>query len=634
MTREQIFEHKFLFERRLVTFLVLFQLLAMVVGIGVWLIFKGAAASFTLILGILAILTSILSLFILFLRYSSLHIVSSKRQVKKKIANLSSQSSNTKNTINHLLVQNKKIAEKLESRIDGLETASKNRQIQLTNQYENTIETEKEKLQSTLQQKVNTHIFTQLRSAKLLDAKITGVGPKLKEKMMLFGINSAADVSNHVLVNVPGLGEVKRQEVLNWRRWVEIQGRKSAPTKLDDVTTNFITEGFRKIKEEIRANQSLESEKLVSLINHEREVAEKQIAENIDDVERLQDKAIALDENHVTLKNRLASFSGISYINFLIASVEGQGEGSRIKKASLVGGAVLAIIAGTVLQGGIAAKSTEAIIIASIPTSTPTATPTNTATITLTPLPTFTFTPTMTASITNTPTITFTPTITATPTSTPTPTSTLPPIAYGDCIPKEKREVASVVEIVDGDTIKVDMNGKIYSVRYIGIDAPETAYRNEYYGQQATEKNRAMVSGRKIYMFSDVSNTDASGRLLRYVVVGGTFVNYELVRTGYAPASNYPPDDSCVDTLRDAQSTARVALLGLWAPTSAPIVNTAPVLAPTQGSSNCSPSYPSVCIPPPPPDLDCKDIPYRRFTVLPPDPHGFDGDSDGIGCES
>jgi hypothetical protein len=49
---------------------------------------------------------------------------------------------------------------------------------------------------------------------------------------------------------------------------------------------------------------------------------------------------------------------------------------------------------------------------------------------------------------------------------------------------------------------------------------------------------------------------------------------------------------------------------------------------------NCDPSYPTVCIPPPPPDLNCGDIPHRRFTVLPPDPHNFDGNNDGIGCES
>lgn len=48
----------------------------------------------------------------------------------------------------------------------------------------------------------------------------------------------------------------------------------------------------------------------------------------------------------------------------------------------------------------------------------------------------------------------------------------------------------------------------------------------------------------------------------------------------------------------------------------------------------CDPAYPTVCIPPPPPDLDCGDVPYRDFQVLPPDPHRFDGDHDGIGCET
>ncbi len=48
----------------------------------------------------------------------------------------------------------------------------------------------------------------------------------------------------------------------------------------------------------------------------------------------------------------------------------------------------------------------------------------------------------------------------------------------------------------------------------------------------------------------------------------------------------------------------------------------------------CDPSYPGVCIPPYPPDLNCPDIPYHRFQVLQPDPHGFDRDKDGIGCES
>jgi hypothetical protein len=54
----------------------------------------------------------------------------------------------------------------------------------------------------------------------------------------------------------------------------------------------------------------------------------------------------------------------------------------------------------------------------------------------------------------------------------------------------------------------------------------------------------------------------------------------------------------------------------------------------TVPSRNCDPAYPTVCIPAPPPDLDCAKIPYRNFKVRSPDPHRFDPDHDGIGCET
>jgi hypothetical protein len=47
----------------------------------------------------------------------------------------------------------------------------------------------------------------------------------------------------------------------------------------------------------------------------------------------------------------------------------------------------------------------------------------------------------------------------------------------------------------------------------------------------------------------------------------------------------------------------------------------------------CDRSYPNVCIPPAPPNLSCKDVAATNFKVLPPDPHGFDRDKDGVGCE-
>jgi hypothetical protein len=48
----------------------------------------------------------------------------------------------------------------------------------------------------------------------------------------------------------------------------------------------------------------------------------------------------------------------------------------------------------------------------------------------------------------------------------------------------------------------------------------------------------------------------------------------------------------------------------------------------------CDPSYPTVCIRAYPPDLDCADVPYRNFRVIGSDPHGFDSDGDGVGCET
>lgn len=49
---------------------------------------------------------------------------------------------------------------------------------------------------------------------------------------------------------------------------------------------------------------------------------------------------------------------------------------------------------------------------------------------------------------------------------------------------------------------------------------------------------------------------------------------------------------------------------------------------------SCDPSYPDFCIPPYSADLDCGEIPHTNFRVIQPDPHGFDRDRDGIGCES
>jgi len=226
-----------------------------------------------------------------------------------------------------------------------------------------------------------------------------------------------------------------------------------------------------------------------------------------------------------------------------------------------------------------------------------------------------------------TPTPAFTPSETASATLTPTEDlAQIPARAEASCVPTNtERVMAHVVAIVDGDSITVEINGQVFDLRYIGID---TAERGQPYGAEASSLNASLVANKTVLLVKDVSEVDQFGRLLRYVFAGEYFVNYELVRQGAGRASDYPPDSACAATFQQAQIQAMSVGLGFWVPTSTPQPG-----QPTQ-SANCDPSYPTVCIPPPPPDLDCPDITYKNFTVIGADPHRFDGsDNDGVGCE-
>jgi micrococcal nuclease len=73
---------------------------------------------------------------------------------------------------------------------------------------------------------------------------------------------------------------------------------------------------------------------------------------------------------------------------------------------------------------------------------------------------------------------------------------------------------ALVVDIVDGDTIKVEIGGTVYPLRYIGIDSPQVGLP---YADQATTADEQLVGGATVLLEKDVSETDRFDRLLRYV---------------------------------------------------------------------------------------------------------------------
>jgi micrococcal nuclease len=186
--------------------------------------------------------------------------------------------------------------------------------------------------------------------------------------------------------------------------------------------------------------------------------------------------------------------------------------------------------------------------------------------------------------------------------------------------------LAVVESITDGDTIVVSGGER---VRLIGIDAPEPT-QDDCYAAEATRFISTLIPpGTRVRLVYDVERVDRYGRTLAYVyrAEDGLFVNAELVARGYAQMLTVPPNVAHADDFLRLQRQARRAGLGLWG-----ACDTTSAAVGFQRS--CDPSYPEVCIPPPPPDLDCSDIGHRDFRVVGADPHRFDGNDDGIACET
>ena len=121
-----------------------------------------------------------------------------------------------------------------------------------------------------------------------------------------------------------------------------------------------------------------------------------------------------------------------------------------------------------------------------------------------------------------------------------------------------------VARVIDGDTIEIEGGER---VRYIGMDTPETVDPKkpvQCFGKEASEENRSLVEGKTVRLEKDTSDRDQYGRLLRYVYVGDTFVNLQLVSLGFARADAFPPDTKYQNRITTAKDAARSAGLGLW----------------------------------------------------------------------
>jgi micrococcal nuclease len=198
---------------------------------------------------------------------------------------------------------------------------------------------------------------------------------------------------------------------------------------------------------------------------------------------------------------------------------------------------------------------------------------------------------------------------------------------YADCF------VGTVSKIVDGDTIEVDGQ----SIRFALVNAPEIGS----YGGSAAKNFVESVCpvGSTVLVDEDDGQTQGSyGRMIAIVYCNDLnyILNAAVIEGGHAEIDTR----FCSNSEFGSDYWALISGCGYEEPVYQPPAYEEPKYEPPKATptptpeSSCDPSYPDVCIAPYPPDLNCGDIPYKNFKVVGSDPHGFDGDNDGIGCES
>ena len=204
-------------------------------------------------------------------------------------------------------------------------------------------------------------------------------------------------------------------------------------------------------------------------------------------------------------------------------------------------------------------------------------------------------------------------------TVTRSPRTPLPPLAGAPAAAVEtpQGERAQVTYVFDGDTIEVELDGRTYRLRYIGVDSPE---RDEPFYEEASDFNRDMVEDQSVILVRDISETDQYGRLLRYVYLNdGTFVNAAMIHNGMARLVTFPPDVAQTDYLRQLQGEAKDASAGMW---SRPDLT---------GPCDCDRNL-----------YDCRDFRSRGeaqvcfeycLDTAGRDVHNLDGGGDGLVCE-
>jgi micrococcal nuclease len=133
------------------------------------------------------------------------------------------------------------------------------------------------------------------------------------------------------------------------------------------------------------------------------------------------------------------------------------------------------------------------------------------------------------------------------------------------------RKTYKVANVVDGDTIDIDMDGKTQRIRLIGVNTPETVHPEkavECFGEEASKYTKSKLTGKEVEIETDDSQDkyDKYNRLLAYVFLDGENFNEALIKNGYAYEYTYNVPYKYQKAFKEAQKYAEENNVGLWAP--------------------------------------------------------------------
>ena len=132
------------------------------------------------------------------------------------------------------------------------------------------------------------------------------------------------------------------------------------------------------------------------------------------------------------------------------------------------------------------------------------------------------------------------------------------------------KEKVKFSKCVDGDTAKFEKNNKVFTLRFLAVNTPETKSPKkgvEFYGKEASKYTCDRLEKAKTIEIEYDKNSDKSdryGRKLGWVFLDDKLLQKDLVENGYAKVEYVYGKYKYLDELKKLETIAKKEKIGLW----------------------------------------------------------------------